>query len=168
VAVFSIRQLTKSDLESYRAVRLRALKEEPTAFGGSYEETLARADQETLAFLDRNAIFGGFIENELFGFAGFFVHQGEKLQHKGELFHMYVAPEQRGTGLAQALVEAVIALAKQRVEVIKLTVVETNAPARKLYERNGFETYGVEGHALKVEGAYHDELLMQRYLKPIK
>lgn len=43
---------------------------------------------------------------------------------------------------------------------INLSVVTANAAARRLYERHGFETYGIERHALEVEGQGYDEAHM--------
>ena len=41
-----IRVLTEADVDLYRPLRLRALREEPQAFGSSYEESVARPVEE--------------------------------------------------------------------------------------------------------------------------
>ena len=41
-----------------------------------------------------------------------------------------------------------------------MTVVDTNAAAKRLYETFGFKTYGVEKRAMKYNGAYFDHVLM--------
>jgi RimJ/RimL family protein N-acetyltransferase len=49
---------------------------------------------------------------------------------------------------------------KLRVELIQLSVVRENEPARRLYGGLGFVEYGFEIHALKQGGRYYDEILM--------
>ena len=77
---------------------------------------------------------------------------------------MYVRDPARGTGLAGQLVDAVLAHARREVELVQLSVVASNDAARRLYERRGFERYGVEPRALKVDGRYLDEALMVKRL----
>jgi ribosomal protein S18 acetylase RimI-like enzyme len=88
------------------------------------------------------------------------IQPGAKRAHKGTLWGMYVRPVARGSGLARALVEAVLDHARQRVELIQLEVVTDNLAARRLYVALGFEPYGIEEHALRVEDRYLDEVLM--------
>jgi len=76
-----------------------------------------------------------------------------------------VRAEARGTGLARRLVAAVLEHAAARVELIQLSVVLGNAPARRLYESFGFEAYGIEARSLRVAGVYHDEVLMAKMLR---
>jgi ribosomal protein S18 acetylase RimI-like enzyme len=77
---------------------------------------------------------------------------------------MYVRPDARRTGVGRRLVEAIIDLARQRVELIQLTVVRDNEQARRLYASLGFCEYGVEKNALKQDGRYYDEVLMAKDL----
>jgi ribosomal protein S18 acetylase RimI-like enzyme len=77
---------------------------------------------------------------------------------------MYVRAAARGRGVGRRLVEAVIAHARRRVELIELSVVGDNRVARALYESLGFVEYGLEKHAVKYEGRYHDEVLMAKML----
>jgi ribosomal protein S18 acetylase RimI-like enzyme len=73
---------------------------------------------------------------------------------------MYVRPEARGTGLAAALVQQVVAHARTLVEQVCLTVVASNVAARRLYGAAGFEEYGLERRGLKVGSDYYDQILM--------
>ena len=157
-----IRRLSASDAAAYRDLRLGGLRAHPEAFGASWEDEAA----EPLAWfqdrLDRNVIFGGGVADasELGGGAGFYSPGGAKQRHKGVLWGMFVQPQARGTGLGAALVTRVLEHARATVEEVRLTVVSTNAAAIRLYERAGFERYGLERRALKVGGDYHDEVLM--------
>jgi ribosomal protein S18 acetylase RimI-like enzyme len=110
--------------------------------------------------LGSSAVFGAFRGAELLGIAGFAVRNGIKEAHKGLLWGMYVRPDARKAGVGRQLVEAVIDFARQRVELLQLSVVSDNDPARLLYARLGFIEYGVEKNSLKQNGCYYDEILM--------
>jgi RimJ/RimL family protein N-acetyltransferase len=73
---------------------------------------------------------------------------------------MYVRSEARGTGLAAALLQQLIEHARTVVEEIRLTVVASNAAARRLYSAAGFKEYGLERRALKIGCEYYDDVLM--------
>ena len=77
---------------------------------------------------------------------------------------MYVRPDATGTGIGRRLVEAVLDLARQRVELIQLAVVQDNEQARRLYASLGFLEYGLEKNALKQDGRYYDDVLMAKDL----
>ena len=87
-----------------------------------------------------------------------------KRAHKGHLWGMYVRPAARGTGLARQLVEAVLEYARERVELVQLSVIAGNVAAQRLYGALGFVAYGLEERALKVDGRYFDEVHMARVL----
>jgi ribosomal protein S18 acetylase RimI-like enzyme len=72
----------------------------------------------------------------------------------------YVRPDARQAGTGRRLMEAIIDIARHRVELIQLTVVRDNERARRLYADLGFREYGMESHALKHDGRYYDEFLM--------
>jgi ribosomal protein S18 acetylase RimI-like enzyme len=96
----------------------------------------------------------------------FFLQVGLKHAHKGTLWGMYVRPAARGAGVGRRLVEAVMDYARPRVELIQLSVIAENRAARRLYARLGFAEYGVEKHAAKYQGRYHDDVLMAKMLAP--
>lgn len=60
---------------------------------------------------------------------------------RGYLASLGVVPSARGTGLAQGLLDdALAALARGGATTCTLEVREDNAPARRVYERSGFQT----------------------------
>ena len=65
---------------------------------------------------------------------------------------MFVDPGVRGRGVARARVEAVLreARATPQLEVVQLTVTDTNAPALRLYRACGFRAFGTEPFAVRV------------------
>jgi RimJ/RimL family protein N-acetyltransferase len=162
-----IRRLVEADAESYRRLRLRALRESPEAFGSSYEETV----QEPLTAMARrispnatapdNFALGAF-DPGLIGMVGFSRESRLKTRHKGAVWGMYVVREAQGRGVGRALLQTVIAEAQriEGLEQIGLYVVSSNQAACHLYRSCGFELYGVERSALKIGEQYHDEDLM--------
>ena len=139
-----IRRLTSADATAYREIRLAGLRDTPEAFGS----TFARESTQPLAwFCDRlgnSAVFGAFHLTALSGVAGLAIREGEKERHKGLLWGMYVRPDARKAGVGRQLVEAVIDHARAHVEVIQLSVISDNQPARRLYGSLGFVEYGLE------------------------
>jgi RimJ/RimL family protein N-acetyltransferase len=160
VADIRIRQLMPEDAGLYRDIRLAGLKRNPEAFGSTFETETAKPLTWFSDRLVTSQVFGAFSGSAMLGIAGFAVRHGEKEAHKGLLWGMYVHPEARGAGVARRLVEAVIAFARLRVELIQLSVVVGNEPARQLYARLGFVEYGIERNSLKQDGRYYDEILM--------
>lgn len=114
--------------------------------------------------VERNAVFGAFGGEALFGMAGLHVVDKTKMCHRGLLWGMYVQEAYRRGGIGEALLRAILDHARGRVEQVHLSVVTTNEGARRFYLRCGFEEYGVEPRALKVGGEYFDETLMWKRL----
>ena len=159
-----IRRLTEDDLDALWTVRLRALKDNPEAFGSTYEETVARGKESFRWRVGQgdDVFYLGAFDDTLVGIVGFFREEGIKNRHKGYLVSMYVLPERRGQGVGKALVQELIARAKQIVglEQLLLAVVTTNPTASRLYRSLGFEVYGTQPRALKAGESYWDEDLM--------
>ena len=165
-----VRKLTEGDLDALWALRLRGLKDNPEAFGSTYEETLARGKTSMLQRLhaaeNETFFLGAFEENRLIGKVAFFREEGTKTRHKGYVISMFVAPESRGLGAGKALLQVLIARARQieGLEQLLLAVVTTNQAAYQLYRSLGFEVYGTEPRALKSGEQYWDEHLMVLHL----
>ena len=104
----------------------------------------------------------GAFEEELVGIVLFSREEGSKFQHRGFVTSMAVHPEKRGHGIGKALIQALIAQAKQLegVDQLELGVVTVNSAARRLYHSLGFEVYGITPRALKLGEQYWDEELM--------
>jgi ribosomal protein S18 acetylase RimI-like enzyme len=165
-AQIQVRRLTPADAALYRDIRLEGLLCNPEAFGSTFEAE----DAQPLTFfserLGGSASFGVFHDSELVGIAGLLIREGQKEAHKALLVGMYVRPSARKAGVGRRLVETVVELARQRVELIQLSVVSENEQARRLYEGLGFLEYGIEKKALKQDRRYYDEVLMAKDLKP--
>jgi RimJ/RimL family protein N-acetyltransferase len=151
-----IRRLEISDAPVYRELRLRGLREHPDAFTSSFEEENVRSAAETekrLSPTSDTVMWGAFVEGTLAGVVGMTRETRLKNRHKATLVAMYVAPEYGGQGLGLALVQTVIQAAKTaQVELLVLTVTDTNRQAAALYARAGFASFGVEPDAIRVNG----------------
>ena len=159
-----VRRLTEDDAEIFRQIRLQALEEHPETFQATYESAADLALDAFKQRLRQYALFGGFIGDELCGFVGFYPLKNPKISHKGIMWGMYVNEAARGTGLAAAMVEAVVNHAKGKVEQILLSVITDNERAMRFYEKMGFEPYGRERRALKIGGRYYDDEFRVRFL----
>jgi ribosomal protein S18 acetylase RimI-like enzyme len=155
-----IRQLTTFDAVSFRELRLEGLRLSPEAFGSTYDFEKDQPLERYTGWLTNSTVFGAFQNSELIGTASFTRLSGLKDSHKGLLRAMYVRPAARRSGAGRQLVQAIIELARQKVEQVQLSVVSTNQPAIRLYQTLGFRQYGLEKNALKHNGTYSDEILM--------
>ncbi|HZY41048.1 MAG TPA: GNAT family N-acetyltransferase [Anaerolineae bacterium] len=164
--MINIRLLTEADAGAFREVRLRALREEPTAFTSSIEEfsqhTLDKIAARFRSDPAESFMLGAFDADRLVGMIGFYRETALKLRHKGDIISLYVAPEARGQGIATALLRAAIDRARSiaGLEQLMLGVVATQIVARKLYEALGFVVFGREPRAVKIDDQFLDEEFM--------
>ncbi|EPD58904.1 hypothetical protein HMPREF1211_05843 [Streptomyces sp. HGB0020] len=81
--------------------------------------------------------------------------------HVRQIQGLAVAEQARGAGVGRALLRAVREEArKQGARRLTLRVLGHNAPARKLYETEGFAVEGVLPGEFLLEGEYVDDVLM--------
>ncbi|MEU9291427.1 GNAT family N-acetyltransferase [Streptomyces sp. NPDC048275] len=85
--------------------------------------------------------------------------------HVRQIQGLAVAEEVRGLGVARALLRGVQDEARrQGARRITLRVLGHNAPARKLYESEGFVVEGILPEEFLLDGEYADDVLMGRSL----
>jgi GNAT superfamily N-acetyltransferase len=141
---FSVRRAVIGDEPVLRVVRLQALTDSPTAFGSTYERELARTMEDWRRWLAPGVTFLLEAGGEARGIvAGVRDTQDSSVVH---LMAMWVHPDHRGTGAADALVSSVNAWAAEvGATQVRLKVVEGNERARRCYERAGFRATGRRG-----------------------
>ncbi|MGW2643793.1 N-acetyltransferase family protein [Streptomyces sp. NPDC001393] len=85
--------------------------------------------------------------------------------HVLQIQGLVVAEEARGLGLGRALIRAAVDAARGRgARRLSLRVLGHNAPARALYESEGFTVEGVQPEEFLLDGTYVDDVLMGRKL----
>lgn len=161
-----IRIARLEDAAAMREIRLEMLRLHPEAFAADLETEEAMSVADFAARAAGSATFGGYVDDLLAGSVVFARPERRKIGHTGILAAMYVRAAHRGSGLADALVEAVIDHAIGLVEQIELTVNAENPRAIGLYQRHGFVAYGLKPRSIRVGGKTYDEILMMRRLAP--
>lgn len=143
---YRLHRATAADHAWVREVRLRALQEDPDAFGSTYAREKDRTPKEWAAFAGRPeaATFLVLAGGRPVGIASGSPYRPPSTQVG--LFGMWVAPEARGQGLGGRLVDAVIAWAwAAGHRRLHLDVGDANEAAIRLYASRGFEPTGVTG-----------------------
>lgn len=156
---FRIVRLTSADVTRFREVRLAGLRMDPNGFRYSEVEDAAIDTERWAVRLDNAYVVAAQHDgsDEILGVGGFSLFAGDKLAHKGLIWGMYVRPSARGTGVADAIMDALIAHARTRVRHLQLTVMSDNVRARAFYERHGFVTYATEPEAVRQGDEFRDE-----------
>jgi ribosomal protein S18 acetylase RimI-like enzyme len=137
---FMTRRAEPSDWETYRAIRLRSLQEEPTAYASQYEIERHYTADLWKQWMGNGGTFLAFDDDQiLVGTAtALRTADGDTL-----VVGMYVAPEARGQGCAQRLLDAIADLASQRQDRrLVLEVSESNLRAASCYRSYGFVETG--------------------------
>jgi ribosomal protein S18 acetylase RimI-like enzyme len=130
----------------FKAVRLRALQDAPTAFSATYaeESNLVDADwvkraaqwssEKSVGYLAMDARISCGIASGLLDLVD---------ATRAHLLSMWVAPAHRRRGVGRTLVEAIVTWARtQNVRTLLLLVTSNNQGAIKFYQQLGFKLTG--------------------------
>lgn len=140
-----VRRLAEEDWETYRTIRLEMLRESPTAYGMTYAQSAEFPETHWRRRMVDATAFLATVDGAPAGSASCYVPRDEATGalRDPELIAMWVDPRLRRLGIGQALVEAVVAhVTGQGHRRLRLSVVEHNAGAARLYERCGFTDTG--------------------------
>ncbi len=84
--------------------------------------------------------------------------------HSG-LLSMGVLPQFRGRRIGSHLIDTCMNAARDRgLSRIELTVLDNNPQAKRFYTARGFRKEGRKVQSLRINGKYHDEILMARLI----
>ena len=137
---FTIRRFTAADWPTWRALRLRALADSPDAFGATLADAQARADGTWQALLAQTVASPHHLPllaevADLPAGLAWANAEGSSVT----LYQVWVAPEHRGRGIAQALLARAVDWARQRgAKAVELDVTAGDTPAVRLYRKMGF------------------------------
>lgn len=142
-----VRRFDPAEWPIYKTLRLQALEESPDAFGSTLDLELGRSDA---AWSERLQIAASSGQDcpliaEVEGKPSGLVWAKADANDPGtvNIFQMWVAPEVRGRGVGEALLQAAIHWARQYgAHFAKLGVTYGDTPAMRLYQRTGFVEIG--------------------------
>ena len=143
-----VRPVVAGDWRDLRELRLHALKADPQAFGSTYAREAAHPKSKWVDWAaaseagERSRTFVAFGEHRWQGMAF------AELLDDGDagLFGVWVDPRDRHMGIATALVDAVVAWARERGAAgVSLSIAEDNTAAAAMFGSNGFAVTGERG-----------------------
>ena len=141
-----LESITVQNADVFKEVRLRALRDTPSAFGSTYERESQFPEEEWIARAARwNGERGiGFLAmdgHNACGIAGSFLIPEDPA--RALLLSMWTAPTHRRQGVGRMLVDEVIRWARSRgANILLLMVTSVNESAMQFYERLGFRRTG--------------------------
>lgn len=154
----AIRAIRSDEWRRWRETRLRMLRDDADFFATRYDDMVREPDQTWRDWVadatagDDKTLFVAEDGDAWLGVVGAFVRINPL---EVQLISMWVDPAARGRGVARALIRAVArwSLGRGSARVV-LFVQEANTPARKLYERAGFELTGDSAPAAAGRSAF--------------
>jgi ribosomal protein S18 acetylase RimI-like enzyme len=138
--------ITPQLASSYREVRLRALRDTPSAFGSTYQRESQFSAEEWIEragnlCTGRSVGYLAFDNDEYCGIAACFLNEEDC--SKAELVSMWVAAQHRRTGTGRMLVDTITMWAKaHEAKSLLLLVTSSNDAAMQFYRRIGFSLTG--------------------------
>lgn len=169
-----ITTLTPAHAVPYRQLMLEAYEQAPDAFTTTADERRAAPEswwvQRIGSATGLNTSFGAWEGERLVGTVALEYTAKPKTRHAALVLGMYVQPAQRGQGLGRVLMQAAIAAAAARPEVLMLTLTltEGNAAAQRLYESVGFVTWGTQPQAIRTASGLKGKVHMSLALRGVQ
>jgi GNAT superfamily N-acetyltransferase len=141
VIAVEVRRAGVDEWPAVRDTRLAALADSPSAFGSTLQREVTFDDRDWRRRVEGGNWFLAWRSDQGVGIAAG-VREDDRPDER-QLVAMWVAPEHRGTLVADQLVAAVCAWAQdQGAQSVTLWVADGNARARRFYERLGFRSTG--------------------------
>ena len=144
--MITLKRITPANALLFKTIRLRALQNDPTAFGSTLAKESQLADEE---WVNRSRRWNGE------GSIGYLAFDGENAcglvacytdeldPHRAHVISMWVDPAWRRAGVGTVLIEGLRSWAASRkMRELKLMVTSVNHGAIAFYERIGFRMTG--------------------------
>jgi ribosomal protein S18 acetylase RimI-like enzyme len=145
-AVPDLEQISPKNVLIFKAVRLQALQDSPSAFGSTYAKESQFSDADWLKRAvdwssDRSIGYLAIRREIPCGIVAAFLNEHDP--RKAHLVSMWVSPTHRRDGIGRALIDAIQAWARIRAaHSLQLTVTSSNHTAIEFYKRSGFTMTG--------------------------
>ena len=164
-----IRLLDKKDAFIYRELRLQALRTDPQAFLSTFEfesqKYISTYEWEIQGSRKPplEGYYGCFDSEKLIGYVQISKSGLPKQNHVMFLYNLYLDPTYRGKKIGHYFLSNIIDQIKKNdlsVEQIRLTHIDENLPAHKLYQDLGFVVEATKKNVIKFDTTYNDEIEM--------
>lgn len=149
-----VRRVARNEWQTFREVRLAALADAPYAYLTTLAEAQAQPDQLWQDRIAANPHFLATVDGVAAGMTVVIATDSGR-----EMVAVWVAPDARGRGVIEALIDAAVSWAREQGDGrIGLWVVEGNERAERAYARYGFTRTGrsqpVPGRPDEIEMTY--------------
>lgn len=144
--MITIEPISPENASIFKAARLRALQDTPSAFGSTYAKESQLTDADWVARAnswngEKSILYMAMETGAVIGIAGSHLDQNDPTQ--AHLISMWTAPTHREQGVGRLLVEEIVSWARLRNAVsLKLMVTSSNDSAAAFYRRLGFTLTG--------------------------
>jgi len=145
--MFLVRRLRSDEWQGYRDIRLRALRDSPTAFGSTFEVESVKPDEYWKARLASASDSPHQLPlvaergSQMVGLVWGWIDPNRS--DAAHVIQMWVAPEARGQGCGARLIESIVDWAREAaVRSVHLRVTCGDTAAQRLYRRLGFRPAG--------------------------
>ena len=144
--MIALEPITPQNAFVFKAVRLRALRDTPNAFGSTYARESQLTDPDWIERAvhwssERSAGFLAMDGDTACGIAGSFLDQDDAT--RAHLISMWTAPTHRHRGIGRRLVNEVLEWARlRRARTLQLMVTYNNEPAILFYQHLEFTRTG--------------------------
>lgn len=142
----TVRRLSPDDWKTLREVRLRALEDAPESFWTTYAEALEVDEagwRERLAGEDHVTLVAEVDARAVGMIVGAPAGEEERVEDAAMMLAMWVEPETRGLGVADALTGALVDWSREQgYGSLVLWVYDAAPRAARFYQRAGFEATG--------------------------
>lgn len=161
----NIRLLGADDVDTFRRIRLEALRCDPASFASTVKDWEQLSHEEWRRRLS-DPVFVALQGEEPVGIMGLLRQRSSKMAHRATLIMVYVRRDFRRTGLAKEMLDVVgdYALGAGILQ-LELVVSAENPAAIGFYRRQGFTEIGRIPAGVRDNGREIDDIMMARRLR---